>query len=110
MAIFSTNSVAADTPSAAFVAEDLGIKFSLITDAAVKELLLKVAGDIPAGKSNDSDRPRYSLLLGKTAMYAGFYLDNGSLKCDNSTNNGSNPDLIAQATYEITNAGNKNDN
>jgi len=108
MAIFSTNSTA-DTNTADQSVDDLGVDLSLTNiPADIKNLLIKVAGDIPNGQQGDSTRPRYALIKGKVAAYAGFYLDGSNpavLKYDATTNSGNDPFYIASATFTVTAAG-----
>lgn len=108
MAIFSTNSTA-ETNTADESVDDLGVNLALTNiPADIKNLLIKVAGDIPAGQQGDSTRPRYALLKGKIAAYAGFYLDGSTtpvLKYDDTTNSGTDPFYIASATFTVTAAG-----
>ncbi|MBT1689819.1 hypothetical protein [Dawidia soli] len=112
MAIFSTN-YAAETTTADQSIDDLGVDLSLSTiPNDIKNLLIKVAGDIPTGQQGDSTRPRYALLKGKVAAYAGFYLDGSNpavLRYDATTDSGNDPFYIASATFTVTAAGvNKN--
>ena len=108
MAIFSTN-YTAETTTADQSIDDLGVDLSLSTiPNDIKNLLIKVAGDIPVGQQGDSARPRYALIKGKVAAYAGFYLDGSNpavLKYDATTNSGNDPFYIASATFTVTAAG-----